>query len=74
MALISTVGIAKTGTRSLRATIPEGIVEFLDLKSGDKIGWEMRLNNGEKYVTVSKGFVRSKDGKIYRRGSVVVKL
>ncbi len=34
MSLNSTVGIAKEGTKSLRATVPEGIVAFLDLKAG----------------------------------------
>lgn len=69
MALISTVGIAKTGTRSLRATIPEGIVEYLDLQPGDKIGWEMKIKDDKKYVTVGKGFFKNKKGKVSRRGS-----
>jgi hypothetical protein len=41
MSLKSTLGIAKTGTISLRVTVPEGIVAFLDLKAGDKLDWKM---------------------------------
>jgi len=54
MSLQSTVGIAKIGTRSLRATVPEGIVAFLDIHSGDKLEWKMDIQNGERIVTVRK--------------------
>ena len=55
MSLKSTVGIAKTGTTSLRATIPEGIVAFLDLKAGDKLDWKMDINEkGERVLIVKK--------------------
>jgi hypothetical protein len=54
MSLKSTLGIAKTGTTSLRATVPEGIVAFLDLKSGDKLDWKMEIINNERVVVVRK--------------------
>ena len=54
MSLKSTLGIAKTGTTSLRATVPEGIVAFLDLKAGDKLDWRMEIINNERVVVVRK--------------------
>ena len=54
MALTSTVGVARTGTLSLRATIPEGIVAFLELKPSDKLDWKMEIMDGERVVIVRK--------------------
>jgi len=54
MSLKSTLGIAKTGTMSLRATVPEGIVAFLELEPGDKLEWKMEIINGERAVIVRK--------------------
>lgn len=54
MSLSSTVGIAKLGTKSLRATVPEGVVAYLDLKAGDKLDWRMEIENGEKVVKINK--------------------
>jgi hypothetical protein len=54
MSLKSTVGIAKTGTTSLRATIPEGIVAFLELKAGDKLEWKMVVQDTERMVAIKK--------------------
>ena len=54
MSLKSTVGIAKTGSTSLRATIPEGIVAFLELTEGDKLSWKMDIADGERVVIVAK--------------------
>lgn len=54
MSLESTVGIAKIGTKSLRATVPEGIVAFLDIQSGDKLEWRMDIQNGERMAIVRK--------------------
>jgi hypothetical protein len=54
MSLKSTAGIAKTGTKSLRATIPEGIVAFLDMKQGDVLDWRMDIMNGERIVVIRK--------------------
>jgi hypothetical protein len=54
MSLQSTVGIAKIGTRSLRATVPEGIVAFLELSEGDKLEWRMDIRNEERIAIVRK--------------------
>jgi bifunctional DNA-binding transcriptional regulator/antitoxin component of YhaV-PrlF toxin-antitoxin module len=52
MSLKSTVGIAKTGTTSLRATIPEGIVAFLELKAGDKLDWKMNIDDNDCRIVI----------------------
>jgi len=54
MSLASKVSIARPGTQSLRATIPEGIVAFLELKEGDKLEWKMEIINGERVSFVRK--------------------
>jgi hypothetical protein len=54
VSLKSTVGIAKTGTTSLRATIPEGCVAFLDLKAGDKIEWKMDISEKDERILIVK--------------------
>lgn len=54
MSLKSTLGIAKTGTTSLRVTVPEGMVAFLDLKAGDKLEWKMEIIDGERVAIVRK--------------------
>ena len=54
MTLESTVSLAKAGTNSLRATLPQGIVSYLNLKAGDKLEWTMNDRNGERFVIVSK--------------------
>lgn len=54
MSLKSTLGIAKTGTTSLRVTVPEGIVAFLDLKAGDKLDWKMEVIDNKRIVLVTK--------------------
>ena len=54
MSLDSSVGTARTGTKSLRATIPEGIVAFLNLESGDKLEWLMEMDGKQRIVVVKK--------------------
>jgi hypothetical protein len=54
MGLQTTVGIAKVGTNSLRATIPEGVVSYLDIHDGDKLDWRMEIAEGKKVVLVTK--------------------
>lgn len=54
MSLQSTVGIARTGAKSLRATVPEGIVVFLELREGDKLEWKMDVQDGERIAIVRK--------------------
>ena len=39
---------------SLKATIPEGIIMFLNLKAGDKLEWEKRSKGNERFVIVQK--------------------
>lgn len=52
--LESTVSLAKTGTKSLRSTIPQGIVSYLDLDLGDKLEWVMINKGKERLVMVTK--------------------
>lgn len=54
MDLQSTVSIAKVGTNSLRATIPQGIVSYLDIQAGDKLKWKMIDKSGYRGVIVFK--------------------
>lgn len=54
MSLQSTVGVAKVGTKSLRSTVPEGVVAYLDIQEGDKLDWRMEIEDGEKVVKVRK--------------------
>lgn len=54
MSLESTATNAKAGTKSLRATIPEGIVVFLNLKDGDKLDWAMKIIDGKPTTLVRK--------------------
>ncbi len=54
MNLESTASTARTGTKSLRATIPEGVVAFLNLESGDSLEWEMDFDKKERIVIVKK--------------------
>jgi bifunctional DNA-binding transcriptional regulator/antitoxin component of YhaV-PrlF toxin-antitoxin module len=54
MGLLSTVSIAKVGTKSLRTTVPEGIVAFLGIKEGDKLEWKMDVQNSIRVALVSK--------------------
>jgi bifunctional DNA-binding transcriptional regulator/antitoxin component of YhaV-PrlF toxin-antitoxin module len=54
MSLESKVGIAKTGTKSLRATVPEGIVAFLGINEGDKLEWRMDIQKNERVAIVRK--------------------
>jgi len=55
MSLDSTVGLARPQTKSLRATIPEGIVAYLGIHAGDKLDWVMENSEtGERIVVVKK--------------------
>jgi hypothetical protein len=53
-ALLSRTAKARPKSNSLRATIPEGIVEFLGLGLGDTLDWTMEFKNGERVVEVRK--------------------
>lgn len=52
MSLTSTASKARPGTKSLRATVPEGIVAFLKLEAGDKLEWEMEIIDGERVAII----------------------
>jgi len=52
MPLKSKTSIARPKSKSLRATVPEGIAEFLQLQPGDTIEWTM--NPEERTATVKK--------------------
>jgi|GEM_PF-1440175 bifunctional DNA-binding transcriptional regulator/antitoxin component of YhaV-PrlF toxin-antitoxin module len=55
MGLKSKVGVAKKGTSSLRTTIPEGIVEYLNLKPGNSLDWTMeRIGVTEEVANVKR--------------------
>lgn len=54
MSLESKVSIARPESKSLRATIPEGMVAFLELEKGDKLEWKMEIIKGERVALVRK--------------------
>lgn len=55
MSLQSTVGLARPGTKSLRATVPEGIVAFLGLVEGDQLDWRMEVDEKhERYIVLRR--------------------
>lgn len=54
MDLESTAATARTGTNSLRVTVPEGIVAFLGLEVGDKLQWIMDTTKHDRIVIVKK--------------------
>lgn len=54
MSLESKASIARPNSKSLRATIPEGIVAFLEINAGDKLDWKMHIIDGKRAVIVTK--------------------
>jgi len=53
--LESTAAEARPKSKSLRATIPEGIVVFLGVETGDKLEWRMDMaKTGERQAVVRK--------------------
>lgn len=38
--------------KSLRTTVPSGIVKLLDLREGDHLKWEIKADNGELLIVV----------------------
>ncbi len=55
----TTVGIAKAGTRSFKATIPQAIALYLELENGNKLEWKMDTINGERVTIVRKVKVKN---------------
>ena len=52
--LESKTAIARPDSKSLRATVPEGIVAFLGLQNGDILEWKMEFKGGERIVEVRR--------------------
>jgi hypothetical protein len=50
----SKVTLANNVSKSLRATIPNNVAEYLSLESGDVIEWETFSQNGKKYARIRK--------------------
>jgi hypothetical protein len=51
---ISKVAKATTNSRSLRVTIPERIVEGLEVNVGDVLIWSIEERKGNKVITIQK--------------------
>lgn len=45
---------ANTQSKSLRSTVPEGIIDSLELNDGDSIDWVIDVVKGEKVAVVKK--------------------
>jgi putative heme iron utilization protein len=54
MILTTKVVTAKAGTKSIKSTVPEGIVEYLQLKDKDELEWNMDMQNNERVAIVKK--------------------
>jgi hypothetical protein len=54
MVLTTKVAIAKAGTKSIKSTVPEGIVEYLQLKDKDELEWNMDMQNNDRVAIVKK--------------------
>ncbi len=54
MSLKSKLTEARPGSSSLRATVPEGIVAFLELTDNDKLEWKMEIIDGKRVAVVKK--------------------
>jgi len=54
MVQTSKVTLANAVSKSLRATIPNNVVVYLGIESGDVIEWETFLHNGKKSARIRK--------------------
>lgn len=55
MGLTTIAALAKAGTKSIKVTIPEGIVEYLELEPGDEVEWKMEnLKDGRRIAMMRK--------------------
>ena len=52
MGEVTVITKATTKGRSLRTTIPIGIVRQFNLSEGDKLNWENRAENGDLIIVV----------------------
>ena len=48
----SKVSKAKKGSVSLKTTIPQTLVEFLNLRQGDKLAWQMDFTSTSERIAV----------------------
>lgn len=62
MVLTTRVALAKAGTRSMKTTIPEGIVEYLELDGKDDLEWKMDMRDGYKVAVVKKAEAKQIEG------------
>jgi len=46
--------IARPNSRSIKATVPEVIAEFLELKPGNTLEWQMEINGEKRTAPVKK--------------------
>lgn len=69
MTLTSVTTSAKAGTKSIRATIPEGAVAYLGIQPGDQLEWLMESMNGRKMLIVQKAGPESQTEKALRIAS-----
>jgi hypothetical protein len=44
--------VATTSSKSLRTTVPIGIVRQLKLREGDRLRWQIKAENGDLIVVV----------------------
>ena len=54
MSLKTKVSVARPGSPSLRATVPEGIVAYLNLKEGDSLEWKMEMIEDKRIAIVER--------------------
>jgi len=52
MGEITVLTKATSKSKSLRTTIPMGIVKHFNLSEGDKLNWEIRAEGGELIIVV----------------------
>ncbi len=60
MGEITVLTKATSKSKSLRSTIPIGIVKQFNLSEGDKLNWEIRAEGGELIIVVRP--LRQKSG------------
>lgn len=49
---VTVLSVATSKSKSLRATIPIGIVRQFRLKEGDQLEWRLEVQNGEMVIVV----------------------
>jgi len=50
----SKLSYVKKGAKSLKTTVPMGIVNQLELSHGNELNWKIETENGESMVIVRK--------------------